>query len=344
MTPATDWKESVPEGEPAHLEELATQIRDLQRAHAPENDGKPMRALHAKGQIGLEAEFTVLDNVPEYARVGLFATPGTHRAYVRFSNGAGRRQSDKKGDMRGVAIKVLDVPGKKIIPGLEQATTQDFLFLHVPTTAFRNADDFVWLLRAAEQPALLLPRAIGHFGPLGAARFISRLTKGLSIPMNSMATTRYFSTLPIKFGPYAVHYALDPQAPSEPAAKQKRSADYLADELTARLARGPVAYDFRVQFYVDEARTPIEDGSHEWLEADAPFVTIARLVLSAQEVGSPRGRRLSEFIERLSFDPWHAGEDFRPLGNMMRARNHAYRLSTQERGAAPEPDGTERFD
>jgi hypothetical protein len=28
----------------------------------------------------------------------------------------------------------------------------------------------------------------------------------------------------------------------------------------------------------------------------------------------------------------------------MRARNQAYRLSTQERGAAKEPDGTERFD
>ena len=46
-------------------------------------------------------------------------------------------------------------------------------------------------------------------------------------------------------------------------------------------------------------------------------------------------------MERLSFDPWHAGEDFRPLGNMMRARNVAYRLSTQERGAAAEPEGTE---
>jgi hypothetical protein len=28
----------------------------------------------------------------------------------------------------------------------------------------------------------------------------------------------------------------------------------------------------------------------------------------------------------------------------MRARNHAYRVSTQERGAAAEPDGNERID
>ncbi|MEA2750953.1 MAG: hypothetical protein QOI41_5096, partial [Myxococcales bacterium] len=48
--------------------------------------------------------------------------------------------------------------------------------------------------------------------------------------------------------------------------------------------------------------------------------------------------------EKLSFDPWHAPVEFRPLGELMRARNAAYRLSTIERKAAGEPDGTETFD
>ena len=71
---------------------------------------------------------------------------------------------------------------------------------------------------------------------------------------------------------------------------------------------------------------------------------MAKLTLPKQDVASPRGKKVAELIEKLSFDPWHALEDHRPLGNMMRARNHAYRESTQERGAAPEPDGTETFD
>lgn len=33
----------------------------------------------------------------------------------------------------------------------------------------------------------------------------------------------------------------------------------------------------------------------------------------------------------------------KPLGDVMRARNVAYRLSTQERGVSPEPDGTEQL-
>jgi len=33
-------------------------------------------------------------------------------------------------DARGLAVKVLGVPGKKLIPGLEAAPTQDFLAIH----------------------------------------------------------------------------------------------------------------------------------------------------------------------------------------------------------------------
>jgi len=43
-------------------------------------------------------------------------------------------------------------------------------------------------------------------------------------------------------------------------------------------------------------------------------------------------------IEGFSFDPWHALVEHRPLGNVMRARNMAYRASTQARAAVPEPE------
>jgi hypothetical protein len=53
---------------------------------------------------------------------------------------------------------------------------------------------------------------------------------------------------------------------------------------------------------------------------------------------------VAERVEGFSFDPWHTQDELRPLGNGMRARNHAYRLGTQERGAAGEPDGSEALD
>lgn len=341
-TPATTWRETVPEGEAATFERYAEQLRELQRAKAKKAGGV-MRGLHAKGQVGLEAELTVLPGLPEHARIGLFATPKTFRAFVRVSNGAGERQSDTRPDVRGLAVKVVGVDGRKLIPGMEDAKTQDFLAIRTPAIPFSNADDFLWLVFAAATPALLVPKLLLRFGPLRGIRLLRKLLAGMSAPMVSVATTAYYSALPIQFGPYAVHYAFVPHAKEGPGAKQGTTPEHVAEELAARLAKGAVVYDLRLQFFRDDQATPIEDASVEWKEADAPFVTVARLTLAQQDVATPRAKAVAAFVEKLSFDPWHALVELRPLGNMMRARNAAYRHSTQERGAAPEPDGTERF-
>jgi hypothetical protein len=336
MTPSTDWRELIDPGEAARFERYAEQLHALQRKSA--HGGRAGRGLHFKSQLGLEAELEVLPDLPEHARVALFARPAKYRAYVRFSNGAGARQSDRKGDVRGVAIKVVGVAGKKVIPGMENAVTQDFLMIRTPSTPFRNADEFVPVVVGAVSPPFGIIRA-GLAVGFGRLFHILRDTlRGFSVPTLSLATTRYFSAAPIRFGAYAVHYALTPDAHAAAGAKAGVSADYLADELAARLREGPVVYDFQVQFFVDEAKTPIEDASVEWKEADAPFVTVARLTLPKQDVASESGRRLAEQLDGFAFDPWHAVEELRPLGNIMRARNVAYRVSTSERKATAEPE------
>jgi catalase len=339
MQPATDWKEKVAPGEGALFESFAERLHALQRQRAV--GGQASRALHTKGQLGLEAELEVLPDLPEPARVALFARPAKYRAYVRFSNGAGRRQSDHAGDVRGVALKLVGVAGKKVIPGLESAVTQDFLMIRTPVTPFRNAAEFVPVLMGAMTPPFGILRAGLQVGFGRLFQILRATLRGFKVPTLSLATTRYFSASPIRFGAYAVHYALRPHAQPDPNAKVGPSAEYLSEELSARLKEGPVVYDFQVQFFVDETRTPIEDASVEWKEADAPFVTVARLTIPKQDPTSERGRKLAALVEGFSFDPWHAVEELRPLGDMMRARNVAYRVSTGERKAAAEPDGTE---
>jgi hypothetical protein len=342
MTPATDWKEEIAPDETARFEAMAEQLRGLQRARAQK--GSVNRGLHAKGQIGIEAEVTILPDLPEEARIALFATPSTHRAYVRFSNGAGGHQSDRKGDVRGIAIKLLGVPGKKIIPGLENAQTQDFLLIRNSSQPFASPDRFVEFVTAIESPLTGLPKYLWKNGPRWTFGLLKQIAAGLNEPMVSLATTRYYSALPTMFGPYAVRWALTPHAKADAKQQPGKGRDYLGDELAARLRAGPITYDLEVQFFRDAARTPIEDASVDWKESDAPYVTVARLTLLQQDPASPRGQKLKSFVEGLSFDPWHALAELRPLGAMMRARNSAYRLSTQERKAAVEPDGTEKFD
>jgi hypothetical protein len=111
--------------------------------------------------------------------------------------------------------------------------------------------------------------------------------------------------------------------------------------LRRRLAHGPIHSEFRVQFYVGETVTPIEDSSTEWPAGASPFVPIARLTIPRQDLDDAAGQRLATYVEQLSFDPWHAPVEFRPLGAMMRARSPAYRVSTRARGAAAEPEGAD---
>ena len=243
-------------------------------------------------------------------------------------------QDDRKGDVRGMALKVLGVPGRKTIAALADAQTQDFSMIHVPKLEFRNAAEFMWFVGAAQKPLTLVPRLVGRFGLGRTLRLLRALPKGLLKPIATLAAEQFWSPMAIKFGPYAVRYSARPIAPPSPLPARGRSPDYLGEDLAGRLRAGPIDHDLEVRFFEDEATTPIEDTSVEWT---TPAVTVARLRLVQQDVASAEGKALAERIEAASFNPWHALEEHRPLGDMMRARDPAYLASTTARGAAGEP-------
>ena len=179
--PATNWQEKSDPGEAERFETYAEQLRELQRRKAR---GRPAdRGLHAKGQIGLEAKFTVLPDLPAHARVGLFASPREFNAIVRYSNGSGARQSDAKPDVRGIAVKLLGVPGKKLIPGMESATTQDFLLIRSASTPFRSADEFVPFVMAVAAPLKGLPKVIRTLGFFRTLQVLKKAARQLGEPM-----------------------------------------------------------------------------------------------------------------------------------------------------------------
>src|SRR5262249_22998092 len=150
--------------------------------------GPPARALHAKAQHGLEASFTVLPDLPEHARVSFFAEPATYPAYVRFSNASGAVQSDKTRDARGVAIKLIGVPGKKIIAGMEDASTQDFLLVRTAATPFRNADEFVEVVLASLSPARGFFRLVARYGVGRTLAIMRTAVRDFRKSMPSLAT------------------------------------------------------------------------------------------------------------------------------------------------------------
>lgn len=335
FTPSMAWQERVDPHEKALFEEFAREIVAHQKEDAVV--GKPLRGFHAKIHAGLIGEFRVLDDLPDYACQGVFSAPRTFPAVVRFSNGETTIKEDTNPEPRGIAIKLIGVGGRKVLADQQDAVTQDFLATsHSVTSAVRNARQFIAFVRAHHHSGKLATfvKLVLAVGPLEAIRIVRSLKRTvLESDVRSMATEQFSGTAPIGFGPYAVKFLVAPAPGTVEAARCAPTRNSLREELAERLRRGDLLFDFLVQFYVDDAKTPIEDTSVPWLPEHAPFLKVAELRI-------PRGERddaLTAIVDRLSFSPWHALEDHRPLGNVMRARRVAYEKSAALRQHRPEP-------
>ena len=337
--PSRDWREAVGPEEQALFEGFAHEIETQQQEVARQAGGPLRRGFHAKLHAGLRAEFRALADLPAEARFGVFREPRTFPALVRFSNGEPALHADKHPEPRGIAIKLIGAPGPKLLPGQEGAVTQDFLATsHSVTSTVRNARQFIAFIRAARNRLTLVFTLARAVGLREALRILIALARTVPFSkVRSMVTEHYSSTAPIKLGPYAVKFTVRPAAGTAPPAPRPLTENFLRDELADRLRNGDVVLDFLVQFYVDEARTPIEDTSVPWRPEDAPPVKVAEVRIPRCDLDDPEARRLSEAVDRLSFSPWHATEDHRPLGNVMRARRVAYLASSALRGHSPEP-------
>jgi hypothetical protein len=324
MSTSTTWQETLAPDEDTRFELYAKRLVQMQAAA-----GGKHRALHAKAHGVYSAKLEIGNDVPADLRHGIAAKPATYEALVRYSNGAGRIQKDKVGDVRGIAVKVLGVEGVKV---LGSGTTQDFLGILTSALPFANAADFMDTVWAIRSKALALFRLIGTFGPIKPFKILGTVMKSMKAPPASLATKKFFSSVPIQWGPHAARFALVPV--DNLASELGHGEDLFREELASRIAREPVVYALQVQLFVDAASTPIEDASVDW---PSPYVTVGKLTIGKQDAESERGRMLRDRGEKLAFDPWHALVAHKPLGNIMRARKVAYYASTEARGTIPDP-------
>jgi len=332
--PTTDWKEQIGADEPAQFAAFAKRIQEIQTKLAGGSDVQ--RGFHAKIHAAMSASLRVLPDLPDYLKHGFLADAKTYRCYVRFSNGVGISQNDAKPDVRGFAVKVLGVPGKKLLDGEEDAVTQDFLSTNSVVSLARNATQFMAFAAANVNPLTLPFTMAKEIGAHEAARITAFLAFSLARPPLSLAVENFWSGGCIKFGPYAAKFIWKPVG-ADAAHGILPSRDGLRADLHARLAKADLRYDLFLQFYVDEQRTPIEDASIEWKESDAPPVKVAELTIKQRDLDAPEAQKEEELINSYAFTPWHCTEDLRPIGHIMRARKLVYKASAEHRRHAAEP-------
>ena len=154
--------------------------------------------------------------------------------------------------------------------------------------------------------------------------------------LRSIATEDFYGLTPMTIGPHAVKFKWTARSPVTTKAMPRRSCrNYLRDELRQRLAEGDILYDFLAQFYIDPRKTPI-DGSYAWKTEDTLFVKLAELTIPACDLDSVEARRTEVRLAGLSFNPWHAIAEHRPIGNVQRGRRVIYEGSARLRGREPD--------
>jgi len=266
----------------------------------------------------VSAEFIVPGDVPPELRVGLFAEPGTYPARIRFANATS--QSDTERDVRGMSIKVSGVRGGNLTPGVSD---QDFVLNSYPVMMVGGTKDFLALFRAVEAG-----------GARAALFFLSRpRAAAVALASRQHATSHleipYWSTTPYLFGSgRAVKYIARPASTKTTPLPSPLTGSYLSERLAAHLAREDATFDVLVQFQTDSRRMPIEDASVEWRERDSPYRRVAHIRIPTQALDGPAG---TASCEEMSFNPWHALTEHRPLGGFNRARRDIYRAMAEFR-------------
>lgn len=332
---SSGWREvyrgGSPEAERRHFEELARGIVEVQEQNRERSGGDTiLRAFHAKPIVATsQAEFRFVDDLPAEFRAQ-FAQPGaSYPATVRISNAGGTVQSDKKRDLRGIAIRVHTPEGDR-----------DLLATNYPVPHARDGEQFIAFALAMSGSRLrAIPRLVRAVGLSEAVRMLANVINAARRTVRSAALETYWSRGALLWdGAGPVRYLVRPAAGAAPAREPSGSnANYLRNEIGRRLVEGDVSFEFCVQRFVDEARTPIEDAAHEWREEDAPPVHIATLTLRQQNIYTPQAHAAARAIEALAFNPWHTTDEFRPLGNLNRARKAVYEAGAAHRlGSAPD--------
>lgn len=286
------------------------------------------RDVHSKTHGCIKATFTVLDNLDSKFRYGLFANSGPHQAWIRFSSGNEYPQPDSTKDARGMAIKVMGVPGRKLLQedGLPPAGTQDFALMNATQFFIRDIDEyneFTKYLGSGFGARAKYGYFLGGFTPdvrKWHLREMMLAEKTLKAAPDSLLNTQFYSVSAFKLGSQEnVKYSARPCKESAAEEVDRSDPNFLRKEMVKRLAAGNTCFDFLVQLQVPGKNMPVEDTTVEWSTSDSPFIPVARLDIASQPFEGN-----NDFCEGLSFNPWHSLPEHRPIGVMNRVRKAVY--------------------
>ena len=343
--PRSTWLRYTDDVEQLHPDEdrlIAETVAAMGRVARARNEAgrHGVRDVHAKSHGLLRGELRVHDDLPPHLAQGLFATPATYPVIIRLSTTPGTVTDDRDTQPRGMAIKVLGVPGERAVD--DGASTQDLVLVNAPIIPFGDIAAYHDRQIADERnpPSAFRLRLVALGARLArwGLRLIHRpvppILDILGQPNTNPLGETYHSMAALRYGDHVAKLSVAPASPSVRALTGVPIPDdagdsVLRDLVVAHFAGDSATYELRAQLCADLATMPVEDASVPWPESESPHQPVATIEIGPQDAYSDERRAYVDDV--LSFTPWHALAAHRPLGSIMRVRRAAYQQSSDLR-------------
>jgi hypothetical protein len=281
---------------------------------ASQGDSYIKRDAHPKAHGCVKAHFEVDNiNLPWDDRVGLFKNTKKYEAWIRFSNGTqdGTGKHDLEKDVRGMAIKVMNVDGTP-------NGVHDILLANNKEFFSKDGSDYMDLITTITRGSNLGIARYAIMHPLSAKRIIEA-----QIQTGNVLKQDYHSSVPYKLGKnYSARYRAIPCKDDKDSIPEKATKDYLQERLVSSLAKE----DFCFNFYVQPNKNPyvqkVEDPRIPWDDATSKPIKVATIRIPKQ-TGITDTKRIN-FCENIQFNPWSSHPENRPLGQINRIRSLVY--------------------
>jgi catalase len=309
----TTAQQELPERLPAQL------VQDFHAAFGEHH----ARAVHTKGLI-LQGTYTPSAEASELCRAQLFREPSVP-VIVRFSDFTGLPDipdTTVKANPRGFAVRFL-------MPDGSNTDIVNHSFNGFPVS---TSSEFSALLQAIAHsggeptPGSELEEFFGRHPT--AKTFLTTQTR---LPQ-SWAATSFYSVNAVQFTDGRsrnrfVRYQFIPEAGEHslpPGQEAAESADYLSEEIAARIAARPVPFTWYAQIAADS--DVIDDPATPWPD-DRQRVSLGRIVIDRVGPNSPEADR------SLAFMPGTQPPGIEFADPMLTIRNASYPHSFQERNS-----------
>lgn len=277
----------------------------------------------------IKGKVTIMDNIPDDLKHGMWAQTGDHPVYVRYSSDLADGRPDWKSTI-GIGIKIFGIDGKKRVKD-NGANTADLLMQNVPYFFVDTARDMCNFTKASFEG--WSDEWIQENAP-----DTNRLLDEMAKPIRSVFETSLWSIVPFRLGPdQYCKYILRPGTSTFPGEPNIDDPNFLAQDLAGRMAAGSATLDIYIQrrpntsefsaAYIEE-HFPLDKATVIWDEKEAIPIKVATIKLPKQNITKPEQEIYGDW---LAFNIGRVPLANEPVGSIAEARMSVYQTSADYR-------------